>query len=278
MSVTSLTLTPEVFTILVGLIEERVGLHYSPLDLELVGHKLSARALDAGFDSLLDYYYFLRYDPKSEEEFDALIDSLVVNETYFFREYEQLVVLVDSVLAPRIEAGVRPRVWCAACSTGEEPLTLAMILAERGLLDSCRIVASDVSRRALERAKRGAFGERALRRLPPDAVASRWLTKEPGRILVSASLREAIDWRRINLLDRSAIDRVGACDAIICRNVLIYFRDETTREVLDSLRRTLVPGGTLLVGVSESLLRFGESLACEERGNVFLYRRRDNEP
>ena len=107
MSGAGLTLTPEVFTILTSLIEERVGLHYSAADRELVGYKISARALEAGFDSLLDYYYYLRYDPESQGEFEALVDSLVVNETYFFREYEQLVVLVDSVIGPKVRAGRR---------------------------------------------------------------------------------------------------------------------------------------------------------------------------
>jgi chemotaxis protein methyltransferase CheR len=278
MSATGLSLTPEVFTILSGLIEERVGIHYGPGDRDLVAHKVSGRALDAGFDSLLDYYYFLRYDPSSQREFQALVDELVVGETYFFREQEQLAVLVDSFVEPLVRAGIRARIWCAACATGEEPLTLAMILANRGLLEACRVVASDVSRRALERAKAGKFGSRALRRVPPAEFAQRWLREEDGVIQVDPELVQTIDWRQVNLCDAAAVKSIGPCDAIICRNVLIYFRDKTITRILTSFLDLLPVGGTLLVGVSESLLRFGGTLACEERQNVFMYRKREEQP
>ena len=113
----ALPLSPPVFSILSGLIEARAGLHYSPSDQELLAQKVSERALEAGFDSLLDYYYFLRYDPAGPAALDALIEALTVHETYFFREHEQLRALVDGVIAPRLRAGQPLRVWSAACST-----------------------------------------------------------------------------------------------------------------------------------------------------------------
>ena len=119
---------------------------------------MAARAPEAGFESLLDYYYFLRYDAGGAKELDALIDALVVGETYFFRELPPLEVVVGELVAPAVAAGRRPAIWCAACATGEEPLTLAMMLAERGILGEVEIVASDISARALERARAGRFG------------------------------------------------------------------------------------------------------------------------
>jgi chemotaxis protein methyltransferase CheR len=269
----ALQLTPEVFTILNALIEERVGIHYQLGDRELMAHKVAARAEEAGFDSLLDYYYFLRYDPEAGEEFESLIDSLVVGETYFFREYDQLLVLVEEVIAPIVARGGRPRVWSAACATGEEPLTLAMLLADRGLLESCQLVASDVSRRAVDRAKAGRFGLRALRSIPKGGISDRWIVQREGAVAVRPGLSEQVQWRRINLLDAAAVAAVGPCDAILCRNVLIYFRDETTNRVIDSLTKLLPEDGALFVGISESLLRFAGPLTCEERRGVFLYRK-----
>src|SRR3954462_10757075 len=137
----SLALSPQVFAILSALIEERIGIHYSLTDRDILAEKASTRAVEAGFDSLLDYYYFLRYDDDSARELDALIDALVVNETYFFREFDQLLVLVDEFLVPKVAAGARPRLWSAASSSGEEPLTVAMLLAERGCLEKVEIVA-----------------------------------------------------------------------------------------------------------------------------------------
>ncbi|MEO6953857.1 MAG: CheR family methyltransferase, partial [Polyangia bacterium] len=131
-----LRLTPQVFSLMASLVEERAGLFYAPADADLFASKLSARAGELGFDALLDYYYFLRYDTAGEEECDRLIEALVVHETYFFREESALRALVDHFIAPRVQAGARVRVWCAACATGEEPITLAVLLVQRDLLGS----------------------------------------------------------------------------------------------------------------------------------------------
>lgn len=266
----ALPITPQLFAILQGLVEERSGLHYEPRDMELFAEKVSPRAVEAGFESLLDYYYFLRYDPAGSTELDALVESLVVHETYFFREAAQLQALIDVYLAPAVAAGRRPRVWCAATATGEEPLTLAMLLAARGLLGRVEIVGSDISDRALALARRGEFGKRALRNLPPGY--ERWISVRGDRATVVPGLIDAVRWRRVNLLcvDEEAA-ALGAFDAVVCRNVLIYFREETARRVVEALTRRLTDDGVLLVGVSESLLRFGTLLTCEEHGGAFFY-------
>ena len=269
----SLPLSPPVFAILTAVIEERIGLHYSLAERELLAEKISPRALEAGFDSLLDYYYFLRYDPGAAAEMEALTEALVVNETYFFREFDQLRVLVDHFVEPQAAAGRRVRIWSAACATGEEPITVAMLLAQKGLLPQAEIVATDISQRALARARDGAFGRRALRNVPAPELVARYLTNSAGEIQVHPDIRQAIQYRRVNLLDEAAVASLGAFDVILCRNVLIYFRDETVRRLLDRLSRSLSREGALFVGVSESLLRFGTSFACEERSGVFVYRR-----
>ncbi|WP_437940920.1 CheR family methyltransferase [Sorangium sp. So ce341] len=269
-----LPISPQVFAIFSALIAEKIGIHYDAGDRELLGDKVSVRAIDAGFDSLLDYYYFLRYDPAGAAELDVLIDALVVGETYFFRELAQLEVAVAELVAPRVSAGERPRIWSAACSTGEEPFTIAMLLAERGLLGRVDLVASDISARALSRARAGVYGPRSIRsNAPPPPFATRWLEVTPDRVVVSAELRAAIDWRRINLLEASDVASLGQFDVIVCRNVLIYFHDNTARWVVANLSGALAADGALLVGISESLLRLGTALACEERGGVFLYRK-----
>jgi chemotaxis protein methyltransferase CheR len=270
----ALPLSPPVFSILSGLIEARAGLHYAPSDQELLAEKVSERALEAGFDSLLDYYYFLRYDPAGPAALDSLVESLTVHETYFFRELEQLRALVDGVLVPRARAGRTTRVWSAACSTGEEPLTLAMMLAERGLLERVELVASDISQKVLDRAQRGEFGRRSLRALP-SGVDGRFLEVSEGgeRAVVRPELARAVSWRRVNLVEPAQVAALGRFDVILCRNVMIYFSDDTARRVVDSLTQALEPGGHLLVGTSESLLRFGTRLTCEEKSGAFFYTR-----
>ena len=272
-----LPLSPQVFAIMSSLVEERSGLHYTPADMELFGERLSTRAVEGGFDSLLDYYYFLRYDPAGPAEADALIETLVVQETYFFREVEALEALVDLVLRARIvdaaAGGPRVRIWCAACVTGEEPLTLAILLARRGVLDAVDIVATDISARGLDRARAGVFGGRSLRALPRGGTPDRMTPRPGGRVAVDAAILGRVEFRALNLLDEAAVASLGVFDAILCRNVLIYFSETSVLRVLGGLSGALAENGVVLVGASESLMRFGGAFRCEEHGGSFFYRR-----
>ena len=268
-----LDLTPQLFAIFSQLVEEACGLHYAPADRPLFESKLVARAVELGFDSLLDFYYRLRYDDPDGVERQALVQALVVHETYLFRELPPLEQLCDGYLPEVIALRGRARVWSAACSTGEEPTTLAMLLAERGLLGRVELVASDISAAAIAKARSGTFGRRALRDGHPPELAARYLEQGPGGIRVAPRLAAAISYRTINLLDEPAVRDLGWFDAILCRNVLIYFRDEQIVRIVAMLRDRLAPNGVIVVGVSESLLRFGTSLECEERGGAFFYRR-----
>jgi chemotaxis protein methyltransferase CheR len=271
----ALPLSPQVFAITSALIEEKTGIRHEPGDLDALADKLSQRAVERGFDSLLDYYYCLRYDADADVELKALVETLVVQETYFFRESDALGALIDVVLAPRLArtaGSSRFRIWSAACATGEEPLTLAMMLDQRGLLDRVDVVASDISARGLDRARTGVFGGRSLRALPLAMRAAYTSELPDGRVAVNPELVRRIEWRHVNLTESTAVAAAGRFDAVVCRNVLIYFGDDTCRSVVASLARTLTPDGVLLVGASESLLRFG-LFDCEERGGAFFYRR-----
>jgi chemotaxis protein methyltransferase CheR len=274
-------LSPQLFAILSALVEERLGLHYGHEDVRVFSDKLLGAMTDAGFDSPLDYYYSLRYDDPSGAETDALADALVVNETYFFRELDALRVAIPHVIAPAIAKRGRARIWSAGCATGEEPITIAILLQDAGLLQRTDIVASDISGRALSRARNGIYGQRSLRAIgaeaPADvrALADRWIVRNEASdapvARVARPIVDAIDYRRLNLLDPDAVAMLGTFDLILCRNVLIYFKDDTVQRVVSSLCRALVPDGRIVVGASESLLRFGTLLHCEERGGAFFY-------
>ena len=269
-----LPLSPQVFSLMATLVEEHAGLFYAPADAELFANKLSDRASELGFDALLDYYYFLRYDPGGEAERDRLVEALVVHETYFFREESSLRALIDHYIAPRATARGRVRLWCAACATGEEPITLAVLLAQRNLLDRVEIMATDISERALERARAGQYGKRAMRAVDGSHASVAHLLRADGdRVIVQPSLVARIDWRQVNLVDQTTVTALGHFDVIVCRNVLIYFRDDMVRRVVSTLVDALEPEGVLQVGVSESLMRFGSALNCKEVGGAFFYER-----
>ncbi len=268
----ALPMSPQVFSILSAVVSDHAGLSFDQDHAGIFAEKVAARAVESGFESLLDYYYFLRYDAAGKAELDALVEALVIGETYLFRELRSLQTAVSRFVLPAIRRGRRPRVWCAACATGEEPHTLALLLAHEGVLDHVDIVATDISRAALERARTGRFSARALRgAVPPFAIP--WLEVGPREVAARARLTQAIDWRRLNLMDGDAIAELGTFDVVLCRNVLIYFDEPTARRVIDRLSARLEPGGALVVGVSESLLRFGTTLTCEEYGGVFVYKK-----
>lgn len=266
-------MSPQLFVLFSRLVEETAGITYGANDRELFAQKVADHALEVGYDSLLDYYYHLRYGDADGVERRRLIEALLVNETYFFRELPALLALVDHHLADVVRQRGRARVWSAGCSSGEEPYTLAMLLDERGLLGAVEILATDLSTTALARAAAGRHSPRALREGHPVGLAARYLEVSPQGVVVAPKIRAAVAFSRVNLVDDEAIARLGTFDAILCRNVLIYFPDERIIHVVERLAAALAPGGLLAVGVSESLLRFGTALVCEERAGSFFYRK-----
>ncbi|MGA7122469.1 MAG: protein-glutamate O-methyltransferase CheR [Polyangiaceae bacterium] len=268
-----MTLSPQVFAIVAHLIEEQTGLHYNIGDIDLLAEKLSDRTVELGLASLLDYYYFLRYDEAGAAELNTLAQTLVVHETYFFREYDGLRVMIEAILPEILRDRSKVRIWSTACATGEEPYTIAIMLAAANLLDRVEIVGSDLSERALSRARAGIYGGRSFRVLPEAQYGKFFVEDGRGSRHVRDDLRGRIEWRRINLMDGRAISALGIFDLVVCRNVLIYFSDATVGRVAASLRDALVPGGLLLIGASESLLRFGNLFDCEERSGAFFYRK-----
>lgn len=270
---TKLELSPAVFSIFSSLIEEKLGLHYNLLDRELLQDKASVRAIEAGFDSMLDYYYFLRYDAAGEKELGELVEALVVNETYFFREWTAIEALVNTCIKPLCEKGLRPRIWSAACSTGEEPLSLAMLLAEKNLLDKVDIVASDISLKALSKPQKNKYGRRSVRAVPAQHLLDRFIECHNDEYKVAEELINKIEWKQLNLLDDKKFFEQGEFDVILCRNVLIYFADNTIQKLLEKFYKVLKNEGLLVVGVSESLLRYGNSFVGEERDGTFVYKK-----
>ncbi len=264
--------SPQLLAIFAHLIEEVCGIHYGPHDRAIFAAKLETHALELDHGSLLDFYYRLRYDDPGGLGLQRLIEAILVHETYFFRELPPLQELVDGHLADVVRSRGRARVWSAACSTGEEPYTLAMLLAERGILDQVEIVASDLSATAIARAETGRHGARSLREDQAPVLGAPYLVVASNGIAVAPQIRDAVRFCIVNLLDDAAIAQLGSFDVILCRNVLIYFRDDTVIRVLERLGRALEPSGVIAVGVAESLLRLGTALACEERGGSFFYR------
>ena len=159
-------------TLLRDLVQEHTGMFFDAEKGDLLLDKLSPLVIERGFHSFLDYYYLLKYDENSVDEWKNVIDAISVQETFFWREMDQINALVDCLIPEWAERsnGRRLRIWSAACATGEEPLTIAMALAEAGWFDRIQveIIATDASTAALTKAEQGLFRERAFRNLLGD--------------------------------------------------------------------------------------------------------------
>lgn len=254
------------------LIEDACGVHYRPDDRAILASKVETHARAVGYANVRTYLERLRDHDPGGLELHKLMEAILVHETYFFRELPPLQQLVDGHLDAIIRKRGRARVWSAGCATGEEPMTLAMLLDDRGKLEKVEIVASDVSTAAITRAKTGTYGSRALRDGHPPELADRYLKTTGNSVTVAPHIHAAVAFETLNLLDDDNVRRLGVFDVILCRNVLMYFRETKVAEVVDRLTRALDPDGVLAVGIAESLLRFGPSLACEERGGSYFYR------
>ncbi len=270
----ALDLPEGVFSILRDLIRERTGVHFEPDRRGILADKLSPRALERGFSSFLDYYYLLKYGPDGEQEWSLIMDALSVPETYFWREMDQVRVLVE-VLIPRYVAahpGKPVDIWCAACASGEEPLSIAMALAEAGWFERAefRIHASDASQAALDRARAGFYRERSFRVLPP-APKEKYFTEMAGGWQVANGLHARIDWRLANLMAADQIGPLVRSPFVFCRNVFIYFSPNTIAKTVQRFAEGMPRPGYLFTGVSESLVRLSTEFDLRELGGAFLY-------
>ncbi len=271
-------LTKASFVLLRDLIHERTGLFYGNDKRDLLADKLSSRVVECGFESFLDYYYFLKYDEEAEAEWRRLMDTLSVQETYFWREMDQVQALVE-VLVPDHFANRRGeplRIWSAGCATGEEPLTIAMALAEAGWLDRApiQIYGTDASPGAIGQARRGVYRKRSLRNLPP-SLRERYFVRVEGGWRIDPDLHARVRWGVVNLLDEDQAAPLASAEVIFCRNVFIYFSSQAIKKVVDLFYRQMPAPGYLFLGASESLLRLETGFELEEIGGAFAYVKRE---
>jgi chemotaxis protein methyltransferase CheR len=259
------------------LVHERTGLFYGNGRADMLAERLAPIALERGFRSFLDLYYLLKYDAPADV-WRRVMDALSVQETYFWREIDQIRAVASRVL-PRLveEARGRPiRIWSSPCATGEEPLTIAMVLDELGWFDraAIEIDASDGSASAIARARDGRYRARAFRVLPP-ALQERYFVREGEVWRPVASLAARVrTWSVVNLLAREEIAPLASAPIVFCRNAMIYFSPESVKRLADALAELMPAPGYLCLGASESLLSVTTPFALEEVDGAFVYVKR----
>jgi chemotaxis protein methyltransferase CheR len=261
-----------VLRLLSSIVHERTGILFEEDRHDLLAEKVHPLAEDRGCVSLLDYYYLLKYEENGTADWERVMDAISVQETYFWREMDQLRILVD-VLVPRwFERNSRPlRIWSAASATGEEPYSIVMALAEAGWSNHpIEVQASDGSLSALKKAREAVFRENAFRTLPR-ALREKYFSKVPQGWKLDPRLTQRVTFQRANLLAADEIDQLARAAVIFCRNVFIYFSPHAVRQTLATFARRMPENGHLFVGAAESLLRLTADFELREIGNAFAY-------
>jgi chemotaxis protein methyltransferase CheR len=273
-----LGLSRNALTLLRDLIHERTGLFYDDGRRDMMADRLSGLVTEQGFESFLDYYYLLKYDSNAAAEWHRVMDALSVPETYFWREVDQLHAIADAIVpALARKAPNRPiSIWCVPCATGEEPLSIAMLLDQGGWFERADIElhASDASPALVERARAGAYRERSFRALPP-ALRERYFERRGDQSYVDGRLHARVrSWSVVNLKNRAEVEPRAAADVIVCRNVFIYFSPAAVRQVVDTFADRMPSPGYLCIGATESLLRLTDRFDLTEIGGAFVYEKR----
>jgi len=255
-------LSEEEFRLLRDFVHERFGLFFDDSHRASLRSRLVPRLALLGLASFEDYHRYLRFAPERAEEQQRMVSHLTNNETYFFREQPQLDVFATHVLRAVKERKAKTddrtvRVLSAGCSTGEEPLTLAMILFDSGQFFwgwDVKVTGLDVDGAALEKARRGLYHQNSLRAVTPLLLERHFAADGPGR-RVRESSRRSVSFRSGNLLEPASYEGLRPLDVIFCRNVLIYFSDGALQRAVRLFHEALAPGGYLFLGHAESLAR-----------------------
>jgi chemotaxis protein methyltransferase CheR len=242
-----------------------------------VERRVTERMIATESESFGSYFAHLRSDVSNEIE--HFVNAFTVNETYFYREDHQLNCLTTDLLNERVSrkrAAEPIRIWSVPCSTGEEPYSIAMWLLENWpLVDEyeIEILGSDIDTRVLELAREGVFGRRALMRLTPYLIDKYFTTLPEERWQIIADLRGSVAYSAVNLVESEQTRRYGRFDVIFCRNVLIYFDDVSRRVAAENLYESLLPGGFLCLGHTESMSRISPLFEPRRFADAIVYQR-----
>ncbi len=247
------------FTKLSKIIYDRSGIHFPDAKKYVLESRLSRRLQELEMDNYDDYIAFLTIGPYQSDEFQEMFNKITINETSFFRNEPQLDVFEKQVLPELLESRKslkRLRVWSAACSSGEEPFTLAIQIHRSlgvRLMDwRVEILGTDISEKALSTALSGKYTDYAVRSTP-STVKNRYFKQDGSFWVLDPTIKSMVSFEVLNLKDRLAAKRFGQFDVIFCRNVLIYFDNPMKTQVVNTFAEQLKPDGTLFIGHSETL-------------------------
>jgi chemotaxis protein methyltransferase CheR len=258
------------------LIHANTGIYFEEPNFYLMVDKLTPLMQVRKCRSLLELYFFLKQRPHYTDDWRRVMDALSVQETYFWREIDQINAVAKIIVPKWFErTNDLLRIWIAASASGEEAFTLAIALEEAGFgRHPIQIVGSDASEAALEKARGGMFRERSFRSLPPE-IRARYFKAGREHSLLSPTIMSRVRFERVNVIMPSETAELASSPIIFCRNVFIYFSEEVIARTVRNFAERMPPGGYLCVGASESLLRLTQDFELQQIGDAFVYVRKE---
>lgn len=217
-----------------------------------------------GYKNFKEYYQLLE---KNQEELIEFLDRMTINVSEFYRNYKRWEILEKRIFPVILKENKRPKVWSAACSTGEEPYTLSMVLSNFIPLSNIQVKATDIDSNVIARAKLATYQERSLQEVPVN-IKRKYFVEKDGLYTVSEEIKRTVTFKRQNLL---ADPFEPGHDLIVCRNVLIYFTEEAKEQLYHKFSNALKKGGILFVGSTEQI--FQPAKYGLEVVDTFFYRK-----
>lgn len=233
--------------------------------------KLASRLKALQLTSYRTYYHYLQQHP---EEWSYIIEALTINETYFYRENKQLTIYQQKLLPTLLQTNNTVHIWSAACSTGEEPYSLAMLARDAGIAPSAvQITATDINARVIAHAQQARYLKQSLafRRIP-SAWLDRYFDEHATHYLVKPDIRQQVTFTTRNLQALASL-RSAQYDIIFCRNVLIYFDATTIEQIAKQFYRLLKPGGYLCLGHAETISKLQIGFTTIHEHGAFYYKK-----
>ena len=256
----------------------KTGIHFDQGKRYFVDKRLIERIEATRAGSFRAYFVALRFQTDGAE-LQRLVNTMTVNETYFFREAYQFDCLVNSLLdevAARKRPGARIRIWSIPSSTGEEPYSIAIYLLERWAQIErfdVEILSSDIDTTVLASAERGIYSPRSVEHLPPAYLRKYFTRHGSNEWRISRDLVSAVDFSRVNLSEASDTRRFRDIDIVFCRNLLIYFDDLSRRVAVEALYDAMCPGGFICLGHSESMSRMSSLFTVRRFPDAMVYQK-----
>ncbi|NOR57303.1 MAG: methyltransferase domain-containing protein [Sulfurimonas sp.] len=245
---------------------------------EKLAKYIDARAATLEVENFRKYFFKLRFEDKDGEEFQALMNGVTVNETYFYREKDQFEALVNKILHElhrTLPASKTLRILSSPCSTGEEPYSIVLHILEEGNVVEERdieVVGIDIDSTVIQKAKKAKYSERSVHAIPK-GVLSKWFNKKSLGYELGEDLHGSVDFQVANVFDKTQMRNLGKFDVIFSRNMLIYFDDASRKEVAMTFYDMLNPGGYVLLGHAEYMSRIVSVFTAKKIDNTLIYQK-----